>query len=121
METRRTFGPVYVISFISAAWLLAWVLRHGGATGHAWIDRPAGLLRGLLGWRLAEAMGRHSMPVYVWHVLLVYALRYIEGVAGPLSWLEVNVLAVQVMLLLPLPALLMDWFQTRQLMVAPGR
>lgn len=108
METRRTFGPVYLVSFLSAAWLLGWTLYRGGATGIHWLDRFSHGLRGILSWRLAEVMGRHSMLIYVWHVVLVYGLYYIDSFGGPFDVIGRNVMSFVVLMLLPLPALFLE-------------
>lgn len=118
METRRSFGPVYLMNFLAVAWLLGWTLYRGGATGLAWFDSFALGLRRLLSLPWAEAMGRHSMLIYVWHVALVYGLFYVDRFHGPFDWVETNLMSLIVLLLLPLPALLREHEAVK---VAPSR
>src|SRR5690606_18929482 len=50
-------------------------------------------------------LGRHSLHVYVWHVAIVYAVYYIDGLTPELSQFTKTWLALISIGLLALPAL----------------
>ncbi len=105
MSIRQSFGPVYLVSFAAAATLLSWLMI--GAPGHASaaIRRVGAGVRAIGDLWILRLMGRHSLQTYAWHVLLVYALRYLDAVHGPFGTPAKTVLAATLILLLPLPAL----------------
>ncbi|QUS37293.1 OpgC domain-containing protein [Falsirhodobacter algicola] len=119
MERRSNLGPVYVMNFVAAAWLMGWLL-HRGAEAAPVIQRIAAGLRRLVGWEWAALLGRHSLQTYVWHVVLVYALRYADAAHGPLGPVQATLGVAVALLLLPLPACLLEGRFIRR-PVAPAR
>ncbi len=83
LELRTNFGLVYLLNFIAAGFGFTW-LAIGGQTD------PLRLVRAVsrgLGWVFTRPLlcllGRHALHVYIWHVALVYAVRYIDSAWGP--------------------------------------
>ena len=39
----------------------------------------------LFGLRFLRLLGRHSLQIYAWHVVLVYLVRWLDGEVGPFN------------------------------------
>ena len=105
MEIRADFGPVYAMNFAGVALLIAWVLIAGPYHRAAWVRKAAALLTGLFTLRYLRLLGRHSLHIYVWHVLIVYMVYYLDGRTPMLSQLTKTTIAAVALALLSLPAL----------------
>ena len=116
MEIRADFGPVYAINFIGVALLIAWLLIAGPRHEKAWVRKAASLLAGLFSLRYLRLLGRHSLHIYVWHVLIVYMVYYLDGRTPMLSQLTKTTIAAVALALLALPAL---WRERDRLLGRP--
>ncbi len=70
MEVRADFGPVYLLNFASLAFVIAWLL----IAGRAMTALSSAYCRGInsvFSLSFQQLIGRHSLHVYVWHVLSV--------------------------------------------------
>ncbi|WP_190234797.1 OpgC family protein [Allorhizobium terrae] len=105
MEVRADFGPVYLLNFIALASLVAWLLIAGHKHENAFVRKAANVLHSLFTLSFLRLIGRHSLHVYVWHVLVVFAVRYIDGLAGPFTEFTKTIIAVFCVSLLAIPAL----------------
>ena len=65
----------------------------------------AAVVRAALSWRWLQALGRKSLTVYVWQVLLVYAVLELDGLAGPIGEPYASLIALAVLAALPAPLL----------------
>lgn len=83
LEVRSNFGLIYVLSFAAAGFLFTWIAIAGKTDPL----RPVrALSRGLNRVFTLPALcllGRHALHVYIWHVVLIYAVRYIDSTWGP--------------------------------------
>jgi len=105
MEVRADFGPVYLLNFAAVAYGLAWLLIAGPRHENATIRRIAAGLTGLFSLSFLQLLGRHSLQIYVWHVLIVYGVFYIDGRFGAFSDATKTVITFGSLALLSLPAL----------------
>lgn len=105
MEVRADFGPVYLLNFIALSSLIAWLLIAGSKHESAFVRKAANVLTSLFSLNFLRLIGRHSLHVYVWHVLLVFAVRYLDGMVGPFSELTKTAIAIFCVSILALPAI----------------
>ncbi|MBC7313510.1 MAG: OpgC domain-containing protein [Rhizobium sp.] len=105
MEVRADFGPVYLLNFAAVAYGLAWLLIAGPRHENATIRKIAAGLTGLFSLSFLQLLGRHSLQIYVWHVLIVYGVFYIDGRFGAFSDATKTVITFGSLALLSLPAL----------------
>ncbi|MDB6453100.1 OpgC domain-containing protein [Falsirhodobacter sp. 20TX0035] len=118
MEKRADFGPVYLLNFIAAAWLIGWLLARGGEMRSPALNIAAGLLQKLVALRPIVCLGRHSLLTYVWHVLLIYTLHYLDRAVVPLEGSPSNYAIVVLFALLFVPALIAEQRAPRPLVTA---
>lgn len=118
MEVRADFGPVYLLNFAAVAYGLAWLLIAGPRHENAVIRKIASTLTGLFSLSYLQLLGRHSLQIYVWHVLIVYGVFYIDGRFGAFSDLTKTVITFGSLALLSLPAL---WRERNRVASAPAK
>lgn len=112
-ELRSNFGPVYLLNFIPAAFLFAWVVIAGRDAASAWLRRLSSALRWVFTRPMLCLLGRHSLEVYAWHVVLVYAVRYVDSLWGPSGQGFNTLLALYTVVLLWVPPLCREWYRSR--------
>ncbi|WP_137129772.1 OpgC domain-containing protein [Rhizobium sp. FY34] len=105
MEIRADFGPVYLINFVAAATLIAWMIIAGPKHKAAWVQNIANAIIWVLSLKFLQLLGRHSLYVYVWHVAIVYGVYYLDGRTPELSELTKTAIALTCVALLAVPAL----------------
>lgn len=105
MEIRADFGPVYLVNFLAVAYGVAWLV----VAGPAHENRVVRAIGNAFNWgftlRFLQLLGRHSLHVYVWHVVIVYAVYYVDQRTPELSQLTKTVIALVSIALLALPAI----------------
>ncbi|MFD1913079.1 OpgC family protein [Halodurantibacterium flavum] len=114
MEVRSAFGLVYLVNFVGVAALLTWLVVAGPRAAQGWIRKIAGWLRALFMFAPLRMVGRHSLQIYAWHVVLVYAARWFDAQMGPLTVAQRTMLALVVLMLMPLPAIWREGRLARQ-------
>ena len=105
MEVRADFGLVYLVNFAAVAYGLAWLLIAGPRHQSPVIRKIAAGLTSLFSLSFLQLLGRHSLQIYVWHVLIVYVVFYIDGRVGELSQLTKTIVAIGSLAILSLPAI----------------
>jgi hypothetical protein len=108
LENRPEFSLVFLLNFLASGYALAWTLSVGREAAAAPVRRIAGALRVLFAFPFLRLLGRHSLQVYAWHVVLVYLLKLVDGYFGPFGEVTKTAIAVTAILLLALPALLRE-------------
>jgi hypothetical protein len=83
-ENRQELGLIRVVSFASVAFLTAWVLAAAPRSDQPGLRRLGERARALLGHPWTSMLGRHSLPVFACHVLLIYVLRLMDTQVGPI-------------------------------------
>lgn len=107
VERRADLGLLPTLNFAALAYLIGWLLSAGPETGDGRLRWLAGGLRRLLGHRFLMMLGQHSLPVFAYHVLLVYALRWLDARLGtiPDPWFSLMALGAIASLFLVAAAL----------------
>ena len=107
-ERRNEFGPVYLLTFLAAGYAFAWMLVAGPASGSAIAKTGARWVQALLAHPFVMLLGRHSLPVYAFHVFLIYALKLLDVRLGTLTDPMTSLLGLASIALLAVPALLAE-------------
>lgn len=115
-ESRGDFGLVYLVNFAAAAGGLAWLLIAGPLHRAQWVRAAAAAMHWLFGLSFLRLLGRHSLQVYVWHIVIAYGVRLIDSASPPFSEAAKVAIAVVAILLLALPPL----WRERATRAAPG-
>ena len=71
---RKNFSTIYMVSFFLDLYLLGWLLNAGPDCGIRWIARTAEAVRWFFTRRWLVFLGQHSLHVFSFHILLVYAV-----------------------------------------------
>lgn len=104
-EIRGDFGLVYLINFAAAASGMAWLVIAGPRHGSAVVRAMAGAVHWVMTLPFLRLLGRHSLQVYAWHVILVYGVLYFDQRTPDLSEAAKTGVAIGAILLLSLPPL----------------
>lgn len=105
MEIRADFGPVYLVNFLAVAYGVAWLVVAGPAHENRVVRAIGNVFNWVFTLRFLQLLGRHSLHVYVWHVVIVYAVYYVDQRTPELSQLTKTIIAIVSIALLALPAL----------------
>ena len=105
---RGEFGPIYLLNFVAAAYAVTWVIRVGPATTSMPLRWLGSMLGGLFNLPFLRLLGRHSLQVYAWHVIMIYLLKTVDYDWGPFGEATKTVIALTGIALLALPALILD-------------
>jgi hypothetical protein len=107
VERRADLGLLPALNFAALAYLVGWLLAAGPAAPDARVRRLGRWARSLFGHPWLVTLGRHGLPVFCYHVLLMYALRYADAALGgvPDPWFSLAGLAAIASLFLVAAAL----------------
>ncbi|MBI3197649.1 MAG: OpgC domain-containing protein, partial [Rhodospirillales bacterium] len=105
---RGEFGPIYLVNFVALAYLVAWLICAGPASASAPVRRLAMLLKGLFTLSFLRLLGRHSLQVYAWHVIMVYLFKAVDHGWGPFGEATKTLIALSGIALLAVPALMRE-------------
>ncbi len=117
-EMRNEFSLVFLVNFVALAYTLAWLLIAGPRSESAMAQRIANALHGLFSLGFLRLLGRHSLQVYAWHVIIVYVVKGIDWHYGAFDEATKTGIALFAVLLLTLPAVWRDYRMGR---LAPAR
>ena len=121
LEHRREFGFVCLLNFAAFAWVVAWGLVAGPRSEHRAARRLAAGLNRLFALPFLVLIGRHALPVFAFHVLLVYAIRPLDWWYGPFPEPVASLIGVAVIASLAIPALLAEQRGGTVAAARPGR
>lgn len=108
LDLRSNFSLVYLANFAAAAFLFSWLAIAGRQDRLAPVRLVSAGMRWLFTRPALCLLGRHSLHVYAWHVVLVYAVRYYDSAWGPGGTAINTVLGLYVIVLMWLPPLLRE-------------
>ena len=117
-EDRQDLGLLRVCSFAGLAFLTAWVVTAAPSSRQDWLRSLGIFANRLLGHPWLSMLGRHSLPVFVYHVLLIYLLRLVDTQAGGIPDPWYSLLALAAIGTLGIPAYLLDY--RRRLIAVPA-
>ncbi|MGE0667801.1 MAG: OpgC family protein [Sphingomonadales bacterium] len=115
-DIRPEFSAIYMLNFAAMAYVVGWLMVAGPRSSSRAARGAGAFLDGLFRLRFLRLLGRHSLQVYAWHVVLVYLLCAWDRHAGPLPELWKNLAAVAAVAALALPAL---WRERNELWTRP--
>lgn len=107
-EVRANFGLVYLLNFMAVASGVAWLVIAGPRHRFSAVRAMAGAFCWLMTRPLLRLLGRHSLQVYAFHVVVVYAVIYIDWRTPEFSQMTKTLIAIAAILLLTVPALWRD-------------
>lgn len=108
LANRSEFSLVYLLNFAAAAYAVTWVIRVGPTTASAPLRRLGQLLDGLFNLSFLRLLGRHSLQVYAWHVIMIYLLKAVDHDWGPFNEATKTLIALAGVALLAVPALTIE-------------
>jgi hypothetical protein len=104
-DSKTRLGLVQLVTVGAVTWTLGWLTIAASRSPAPVMRGAGGLVRSVLSWSFLQRLGRCSLRVYVWHVVLVYFVLAFDGAYGPFpEWLR-TLLAALAMMLLALPTL----------------
>ncbi|WP_035484353.1 OpgC family protein [Geminicoccus roseus] len=108
ITNRGEFSLVYLLNFVATGYLLAWLLIAGPWAEENWIRQVAAVLTSLFSLPFLRLIGRHSLQVYVFHVVVVYAMLAVDRHLGPFPESVRTLLAITAIASLAIPAWLRE-------------
>ncbi len=107
VERRLDFGLLPAVNFAALAYLVGWLLAAAPATSDARVRRLSEWVRRLFGHPWLVTLGRQGLPVFCYHVLLMYAFCYADAALGgvPDPWFSLAALGAIASLFLVAAAL----------------
>ncbi len=103
-DNRQEFSLVFLLNFAALAYAVAWALIAGPRSAHPWVRWLAAVLWRLFTLRFLRLLGQHSLQVYAYHVVLVYALVALDWHFGPFGALTKTLITLAAIASLALPA-----------------
>lgn len=113
-ENRPEFSLVFLVNFVALAYLVAWVLVAGPEAASRSVRAAAALLNRLFTLPFLRLLGRHSLHVYAWHVLVVYVAMWVDWHFGPFGSIGRSAIGLASVPLLAVPAVLSEWRKQRR-------
>ncbi len=104
-DLRGEFSLQYLANFTAVAFLVAWVMIAGPRTDSSAVRGAARLLHRVFTLPILQLIGRHSLHVYVFHVIVIYLLKGVDHHYGPLGEGTKTMIALLAVASLVIPAL----------------
>lgn len=113
MNQRRNFGPLHLLAFAVSLFFATWVLMAGLTDRNPLVRTIGRLVHGVVSQPLLIFLGQHSLQVFAFQMVLVYALAVIFR-HGPPSELVGTLVLLTCAASLYLPAQLHALYQARR-------
>lgn len=110
-ENRPELSAVFLLNFVALGYLVAWLMIAGERAASRTARILAAFLRRVFDLSLLRLLGRHSLQVYAWHVILVFVVIYADGMLGPFGELTKSMIALSAVGLLAVPPFLIERFR----------
>lgn len=81
----------------------AWLVIAGPQHHRAWVRKLAAGIAWVFTLPFLQLLGRHSLQVYAWHVLIIYGVNYLDSQVQDMSQLAKTAIAALGIMLLALP------------------
>lgn len=81
---REDFGPIYLVAFMLDVFVITWLLVAGPLSRWTLIRMAADLARRVFTHPALRLVGRHSLTLFSYHIVLTYVVRLAVG-PGPVS------------------------------------
>jgi hypothetical protein len=110
MDVRNELSLIYLVNFVATGYAIAWLMI-SGAEASSRIARGFGHgLRTLFAWRFLNFIGKHSLQVYAYHVVLVYLVVWGDWAWGPFDQATKTALTLALVSSLWIPAKIHEWY-----------
>ncbi|WP_181704010.1 OpgC family protein [Chthonobacter albigriseus] len=104
LDNRGEFSILYALNFAAVAYLLAWTMMAGIRSESPALRRVGEALHSLFQLPFLRLIGRHSLHVYVWHVVVIYLLKAVDFHYGPFNEATKTAIALLAVASLAVPA-----------------
>ncbi|MGL6042569.1 MAG: OpgC domain-containing protein, partial [Sandaracinobacteroides sp.] len=86
MNQRRHFGPLHLLAFAAALFFASWVVTTGLTDRNPVLRLTGRMVHGVVSQPMLIFLGQHSLQVFAFQMLLVYALALVfrDGPPGEL-------------------------------------
>ncbi len=105
LDNRVEFSFVYLVNFMATGFLVAWLVMAGPAAQNALVRALGNGMRFVFNLSFLRLIGRHSLQVYAWHVIVIYLLKGFEYHYGPFNEWGKSAIALGAIASLAIPAL----------------
>jgi hypothetical protein len=121
MDRRFTLSVIYPVNFAALAYVVTWLLLRGGQSTSPVARLAEKPLRWVFNHPFPRLLGRHSLQVYTFHMVLVFAMYALEAAAAPFTEVTKTLLTLGAIALLAVPAWLLEEGKARtRLALAQG-
>lgn len=105
LDDRVQFSFVYLVNFMATGYLVAWTVMAGPSARNRIVRALGNGMRWIFGLPFLRLIGRHSLQVYAWHVIVIYLLKGFEHHYGPFNEWTKTAIALLAISSLAIPAL----------------
>lgn len=105
LDNRVEFSFIYLVNFMATGYLVAWMLMAGRRSANRIVQTLGNGLYRVFTLSFLRLVGRHSLQVYVWHVIVIYLLKGFEYHYGPFNEWAKTAIALLAIVSLAIPAL----------------
>lgn len=103
-DNRADFGFVYLINFAATAYVVTWLLMVGREAAHPAFRRTAEVMHKVAAFPFLTFIGKHSLQVYTYHLLVVYLMVSFDWWYGPFDQATKTIVTVALIASLAIPA-----------------
>src|SRR5690606_18933714 len=105
LDNRVEFSFVYLVNFMATGYLVTWMIMAGRHADNRIVRTFGNGLYRLFNLSFLRLIGRHSLQVYAWHVIVIYLLKGFEFHNGPFTEWTKTMIALLAIASLAIPAL----------------
>lgn len=105
LDNRTRFSFVYLVNFMATGYLVSWMVIAGPYARPRIVRALGNGLRWIFTLSFLRLIGRHSLQVYAWHVVVIYLLKGFEHHNGPYNELTKTAIALLAVASLAIPAI----------------
>ncbi|TWG96859.1 hypothetical protein L598_002400000300 [Mesorhizobium sp. J18] len=105
LDDRVEFSFIYLANFAATGYLVAWTVMAGPRSENAVVRALGNGLSLVFSLSFLRLLGRHSLQVYSFHVILVYLLKAFDYHHGPFTEWSKTAIALTAVASLAIPAL----------------
>ena len=105
LDNRVQFSFIYLVNFLATGYLVAWLVIAGPEASSRVVRAISKGMRWVFSLSFLRLIGRHSLQVYAWHVVVIYLLKGFEYHHGPFNEWTKTAIALLAIISLAIPAL----------------
>lgn len=105
LDNRVEFSFVYLVNFMATGYLVTWMIMAGRHADNRIVRALGSGLYRVFNLSFLRLIGRHSLQVYAWHVIVIYLLKGFEFHNGPFTEWTKTMIALLAIASLAIPAL----------------